>query len=88
MCPRWRTQLNFAGGSTAPHAAHADFSRGRVGRGRLWLPEPNGRPSLLRAPRDNFRLAESSAIGYGSGPMARYVFITGGVVSSLGKGLA
>src|SRR5262249_39815090 len=36
----------------------------------------------------NFLLAESDAIGYGSSPMARYLFITGGVVSSLGKGLA
>src|SRR5208337_463062 len=36
----------------------------------------------------NFLLAESSAIGYGWSPMARYIFITGGVVSSLGKGLA
>jgi CTP synthase len=33
-------------------------------------------------------LVESSAAGYRLGPMARYVFITGGVVSSLGKGLA
>ena len=34
------------------------------------------------------RLVESRAAGYRLGPMARYVFITGGVVSSLGKGLA
>src|SRR5262249_9894578 len=35
-----------------------------------------------------FRLPESPLLGLGSGPMARYVFITGGVVSSLGKGIA
>jgi CTP synthase len=34
------------------------------------------------------RLVESGAASYRLGPMARYVFITGGVVSSLGKGLA
>src|SRR5690349_8559528 len=34
------------------------------------------------------RLVESSAASYRLGPMARYIFITGGVVSSLGKGLA
>jgi CTP synthase len=28
------------------------------------------------------------AFGYRVGPMARYIFITGGVVSSLGKGIA
>ncbi len=33
-------------------------------------------------------LAESSRASYAVGPMARYVFITGGVVSSLGKGIA
>src|SRR6202521_6126508 len=33
-------------------------------------------------------LVEAGAAGYKLGPMARYVFITGGVVSSLGKGLA
>jgi hypothetical protein len=33
-------------------------------------------------------LAESPRQRYGSVPMARYVFITGGVVSSLGKGIA
>ena len=33
-------------------------------------------------------LAQSSICGYQSNPMARYVFITGGVVSSLGKGIA
>src|SRR5215475_9160491 len=38
--------------------------------------------------RTGARLVESSAVGYRLGPMARYVFITGGVVSSLGKGLA
>ncbi len=35
-----------------------------------------------------FSLAESPRRRYGSVPMARYVFITGGVVSSLGKGIA
>jgi CTP synthase len=35
-----------------------------------------------------FSLAESPSRRYGSVPMARYVFITGGVVSSLGKGIA
>jgi len=35
-----------------------------------------------------FSLAESPGQRYGSVPMARYVFITGGVVSSLGKGIA
>jgi CTP synthase len=34
------------------------------------------------------RVAESWVVGYRERPMARYVFITGGVVSSLGKGLA
>ena len=38
--------------------------------------------------RRHFVLAESIPIGYRSNPMARYIFITGGVVSSLGKGLA
>src|SRR6202166_412679 len=33
-------------------------------------------------------LVESTRWGYRLGPMARYIFITGGVVSSLGKGLA
>jgi CTP synthase len=35
-----------------------------------------------------FSLAESVKTGYRFNPMARYVFITGGVVSSLGKGVA
>ena len=35
-----------------------------------------------------FVLAELIHEGYSLGPMARYIFITGGVVSSLGKGLA
>ena len=35
-----------------------------------------------------FALVESSSGDYRLGPMARYIFITGGVVSSLGKGLA
>src|ERR1017187_9395988 len=35
-----------------------------------------------------FALVESSSGDYWLGPMARYIFITGGVVSSLGKGLA
>src|SRR6516162_4363967 len=34
------------------------------------------------------RMAESLTVRYRQKPMARYVFITGGVVSSLGKGLA
>ena len=34
------------------------------------------------------RVCESAALLYGSRSMTRYVFITGGVVSSLGKGLA
>src|SRR6516165_7066409 len=34
------------------------------------------------------RMAESLTARYRQRPMARYVFITGGVVSSLGKGLA
>ena len=40
--------------------------------------------------RETFRfsLAESNARRYALTPMARYVFITGGVVSSLGKGIA
>src|SRR5262249_40598107 len=38
--------------------------------------------------RAKIALAESIPIGYGKSPMARYLFITGGVVSSLGKGLA
>jgi CTP synthase len=33
-------------------------------------------------------LGESASSPYSGVPMARYVFITGGVVSSLGKGLA
>src|SRR5262245_54398951 len=33
-------------------------------------------------------LVESPAPRYELGPMARYIFITGGVVSSLGKGVA
>src|SRR5262249_57968489 len=33
-------------------------------------------------------LVESADGRYRLGPMARYIFITGGVVSSLGKGLA
>src|SRR5919109_1121603 len=36
----------------------------------------------------DFLLAESLGRSYGLVPMARYVFITGGVVSSLGKGIA
>ena len=35
-----------------------------------------------------FGHSESDGQGIGSRPMARYVFITGGVVSSLGKGIA
>ena len=35
-----------------------------------------------------FALVESMRGDYRLGPMARYIFITGGVVSSLGKGLA
>src|SRR5450759_2806580 len=35
-----------------------------------------------------FALVESIRGDYRLGPMARYIFITGGVVSSLGKGLA
>jgi CTP synthase len=35
-----------------------------------------------------FGLAESEVKRYPVNPMARYVFITGGVVSSLGKGIA
>jgi CTP synthase len=35
-----------------------------------------------------FAFVESSSVDYRLGPMARYIFITGGVVSSLGKGLA
>ncbi|MFZ2100679.1 MAG: CTP synthetase, partial [Oricola sp.] len=38
--------------------------------------------------RGVFFFAESLSRGYRSSPMARYVFITGGVVSSLGKGIA
>ncbi|MFM2282460.1 MAG: hypothetical protein RLZZ444_4691, partial [Pseudomonadota bacterium] len=37
---------------------------------------------------NNFSLAESAGKQYRVKPMARYVFITGGVVSSLGKGIA
>ena len=43
-----------------------------------------------QAQSDNelFALVESIRDDYRLGPMARYIFITGGVVSSLGKGLA
>ena len=41
-----------------------------------------------RASHARKTLVESNKPRYGLGPMARYIFITGGVVSSLGKGLA
>src|SRR5262249_49801258 len=47
-----------------------------------------GRPALRLWTASHPRLVESSGAGYRLSPMARYVFITGGVVSSLGKGLA
>src|SRR5690606_26522821 len=39
-------------------------------------------------PLSDFSVAESFVKRYSVTPMARYVFITGGVVSSLGKGIA
>ena len=45
------------------------------------------RPQFFPRRKNSF-LAESLLIRYTSNPMARYIFITGGVVSSLGKGLA
>ena len=46
------------------------------------------RTTVENPPPPKITLAESASEVYCSTPMARYVFITGGVVSSLGKGLA
>ncbi len=52
--------------------------------------DPPGTPPVgVNGPvRRHFRLTESTGQGLVSRPMTRYVFITGGVVSSLGKGIA
>ena len=86
--------LDQSGASPAPTAPAAPAAAGRPERRRL----PNERRSAIaparREPRRRRRAAIAASwlaariIAYSPDPMTRFIFITGGVVSSLGKGLA